>query len=60
MVIGCLFVQFLSAFFTCLLPTAAPRQPGPAETADSHVSPEPGCGGEFARREPGPMTEASN
>jgi len=24
MVIGCLFVQFPSAFFTCLLPTAAP------------------------------------
>jgi hypothetical protein len=57
---GCLFVQSPSAFFTCLLPTAAPRQPSPAETADSHVPPEPGCGDEFARREPGPMTEASN
>jgi len=60
MVIGCLFVQFPSAFFTCLLTTAAPCQQGPAETVDSHVPAEPGCGDEFARCEPGPMSEASN
>jgi hypothetical protein len=36
-------------------PTPAPREPGSAETLDYLVSPEPGRGVVFARKEPGPM-----
>ena len=42
------------------VPSMCPREPGPVETADFHISLEPDCGAAFARDGPRPVASAPN
>ena len=53
---GLMWMQFLYMHVLSL----RPREPGPPETADFHVSLEPGRGAAFACDGPGPMASAPN
>jgi hypothetical protein len=59
-VIGCLNEQAPMQLLYTLMRSPRSCEPSAAETADFHVSSEPGCGGAFARRELGPVADARN